>query len=103
MSCHLANPVAWQAKPKQGERSQDTDASGGSADASRLRDVVSRCNALGSERPRTIFSTRNLEQDLARLLRSGNVEQHRDILERPLAAAALAGVNSLWFKEPLNS
>ena len=30
-------------------------------------------------------------QDLARLLRSGNVEQHRDVLERPQAAAALAG------------
>ena len=30
-------------------------------------------------------------QDLSRLLRSGNVEQHRDVLERPQASAALAG------------
>ncbi len=52
---------------------------------------MARCNALGSERPRAAFGTRNLEQDLGRLLRSGNVEQHRDVLERPLASAALAG------------
>lgn len=73
-------------------RAQEGDAAARSADASRLRDVVSRCNALGTERLRAVFSTRNLEQDLGRLLRSGNVEQHRDVLERPLAAAALAGV-----------
>ena len=35
-------------------------------------------------------------QDLARLLRSGNVEQHRDVLERPQAAAALAGALA-WY------
>ena len=70
---------------------QENEAAAQSADAGRLRDVVARCNALGSERARTTFSTKNLEQDLARLLRSGNVEQHRDVLERPLASAALAG------------
>lgn len=70
---------------------QENDAAAQSADAGRLRDVVSHCNALGTERPRVVFSTKNLEQDLARLLRSGNVEQHRDVLERPLASAALAG------------
>jgi hypothetical protein len=70
---------------------QENDAAAQSADAGRLRDVVARCNALGSERPRVVFGTRNLEQDLGRLLRSGNVEQHRDVLERPLASAALAG------------
>ena len=61
------------------------------ADASRLRDVMSRCGALGSERPRASFKTSNLEQDLTRLLKSGNVEQHRDVLERTLASSALAG------------
>ena len=39
-------------------------------------------------------SLRSHVQDLARLLRSGNVEQHRDVLERPQAAAALAGVSA---------
>ncbi|KAK9908301.1 hypothetical protein WJX75_005715 [Coccomyxa subellipsoidea] len=71
---------------------KENDAAAQSADAGRLRDVVARCNALGSERPRVVFGTRNLEQDLGRLLRSGNVEQHRDVLERPLASAALAAV-----------
>lgn len=52
---------------------------------------MSRCGALGSERPRASFKTNNLEQDLTRLLKSGNVEQHRDVLERKLASSALAG------------
>lgn len=56
-----------------------------------MRDVMSRCGALGSERPRVAFKVNNLEQDLTRLLKSGNVEQHRDVLERSLASAALAG------------
>ena len=56
-----------------------------------MRDVMSRCGALGSERPRASFKTNNLEQDLTRLLKSGNVEQHRDVLERKLASSALAG------------
>lgn len=56
-----------------------------------MRDVMSRCGALGSERPRASFKVTNLEQDLTRLLKSGNVEQHRDVLERTLASAALSG------------
>lgn len=52
---------------------------------------MSRCGALGSHRPRATFKVNNLEQDLTRLLKSGNVEQHRDVLERPQASAALAG------------
>ena len=70
---------------------QEGDATASSADASRLRDVISRCNALASERAKSSFSTKNLEQDLVRLLRSGNAEQHRDVLDRPLASAALSG------------
>ena len=70
---------------------QEGDATASSADASRLRDVISRCNALPSERAKNNFSTKNLEQDLIRLLRSGSAEQHRDVLDRPLAAAALSG------------
>ena len=77
-------------------RTQEGDAASSSADASRLRDVISRCNALCSERAKSSFSTKNLEQDLIRLLRSGNAEQHRDALDRPLAAAALSGGGLLW-------
>lgn len=71
---------------------KEADAGSQAADASRMRDVMVRCGALGSPRPRAIFKTNNLEQDLTRLLKSGNVEQHRDVLERKLASAALAGV-----------
>ncbi len=60
-------------------------------DAKRLADVVSRCGALGSERPKAAFSTKALEGDLGRLLRGGCVEQYRPILERQQAAAAIAG------------
>ena len=70
---------------------QEGDAAAQTADASRLRDMMSRCGALGSERPRATFKTTNLEQDFTRLLKSGNIEQHRDVLERRLASAALAG------------
>ena len=52
---------------------------------------MANCNAMVSGRPSIIFSGKHLEQDLAKLLRSGSVEQHRDVLERPLAASALAG------------
>lgn len=74
---------------------QEVDAGSQAADASRMRDVMSRCGALGSERARATFKVNNLEQDLTRLLKSGNVEQHRDVLERKLAAAALAGPATL--------
>jgi len=74
-----------------GDILQEPDAGSQAADASRMRDVMSRCGALGSERPRASFRTNNLEQDLTRLLKSGNVEQHRDVLERKLASSALAG------------
>ena len=70
---------------------QEAEAGSQAADASRMRDVMSRCGALGSERARATFKVNNLEQDLTRLLKSGNVEQHRDVLERKLASAALAG------------
>lgn len=67
------------------------EAGADSCDAARLRDVVSRCNALPSEKSRASFSPKNLEQDLARLLKGGNIEQHRDVLDRTSAASALAG------------
>lgn len=67
------------------------EASGPPGDAARLRDVVANCNAMASARPSVIFSVKHLEQDLGKLLKSGSIEQHRDVLERPLAASALAG------------
>ena len=70
---------------------QEAEGAGASMEGTRLRDVVARCGALASARPRASFGTASLEQDLARLLRSGNPEQHRDVLDRPLAAGALAG------------
>ena len=57
--------------------------------------MISRCGALASERPKNTFSVKDLETDLGRLLKGGNIEQHRDVLERPLAASALAGDRSL--------
>ena len=70
---------------------QEPDGGALAAEAGRAREVAARCDALVSERAPATFSAKSLEQDLARLLRSGSVEQHRDILERPLASAALAG------------
>ena len=57
-------------------------------------DVMSRCGVLVSERSRRSFDARNLESDLARLLASGNVERHRDVLDQPAAAQALAALVS---------
>ncbi len=60
-------------------------------DARRVREVLRRCGALPAERERSAFDARSLEQDLARLLRGGSVEQHRAVLDLPLARPALAG------------
>ncbi|KAL0034692.1 hypothetical protein WJX77_003027 [Trebouxia sp. C0004] len=89
--CNLET-VLVQLGAKECVLPKEPDAGSQAADASRMRDVMSRCGALGSERPRASFKTNNLEQDLPRLLKSGNVEQHRDVLERKLASSALAGV-----------
>ena len=44
-----------------------------------------------SEQSKASFSTKNLEQDLPRLLKSGSLEHHRDVLDRSHASSALAG------------
>lgn len=41
------------------------------ADVKRIRDVLSRCGAMATERPRSLFSAKNLEQDVARLVKVG--------------------------------
>jgi DNA mismatch repair protein MSH2 len=88
----------------------------------RLRDLVGRCGALATERKPSDFDARDLEDDLARLLAkhtagaadlsaaggagagagagAAGVEQHRAILEKEGAAAALAAV--LRFSELLS-
>lgn len=63
-------------------------------DGRRIRELLSRCAALPSERPKALFATKSLDQDLRRLLRDSNLEQHRPVLDRPLASAATAAVIS---------
>ncbi len=46
---------------------------------------------MPSDRDRALFDTKGLEQDLGRLLRGDNVEQHRAVLDLPQARPALAG------------
>ena len=75
---------------------QESDTGAQAADAARLKEVIGRCGALASERPKNTFSAKDLETDLGRLLKGGNIEQHRDVLERPLAASALAGKTSVF-------
>ena len=70
---------------------QESEGSTNSGDIARIKDVIGRCNAMASEKAKQIFSVKNLEQDLPRLLKSGNLEQHRDVLDRPCASSALAG------------
>ena len=41
---------------------QEKDTATGGTDAARLRDVMSRCGALASERPKATFSDKNVEQ-----------------------------------------
>jgi DNA mismatch repair protein MSH2 len=82
-------------------------AAAAAAEARRLRDAVERAGALASWRPRALFSTRNLEADVARLTKqpqqqgggagaaaggAAAAERHRDLLDLPQASAALAGL-----------
>ncbi|WIA29725.1 hypothetical protein OEZ86_012205 [Tetradesmus obliquus] len=75
-----------------GKGGSGAGAAAAAAEGRRLRDALARVGVMGSEAGRSSFATKHLEQDLARLLESGSVEQHRDVLERPCAAAALAGL-----------
>ncbi|KAF8073199.1 MUS1 [Scenedesmus sp. PABB004] len=95
------------ATPATGGKASGAGAAAAAAEGRRLRDALARVGVMGSEVPRGSYATKNLEQDLGRLLQargrraaagrrrrgaSGSVEQHRDVLERPAAAAALAGL-----------
>ncbi|BBN08051.1 DNA mismatch repair protein MSH2 [Marchantia polymorpha subsp. ruderalis] len=66
--------------------------SGKSSDARKLRDMMERCNVLLTERKKSEFRVRDLEQDLSRLVK-GPVEQHRDLVAgQEGAASALAAL-----------
>jgi hypothetical protein len=73
---------------------QDSGQKAEATDHARIHDVLRRCSILALERERAAFDARTLEQDLARLLLGGNVEQHRPVLDLPLARSALAGAYS---------
>lgn len=66
----------------------------------RLRDVLSRCGALASEIKPSEFTTVDLNDDLKRLVKGGNVEHYRAVLERDGAAAAVKAL--LTFSEILS-
>ena len=53
--------------------------------------ALERAGALVTPLSKSSFNAKELEGDLARLLRSRSLELHRDVLDRPLAAQALAG------------
>ena len=70
---------------------QEGASSASAADYRRVRDVLARCEAMPTEKDKAAFGAKNLEQDLGRLLRDATIEQHRNVLDRPLAKSALAG------------
>lgn len=60
----------------------------------KLEDLMLRCNVLLTERKRSLFKAKDLEQDLSRLVR-GPVEQRKDITDCSIAArTALAALLS---------
>jgi hypothetical protein len=53
--------------------------------------VTARCEVLTTERKRSEFKARDVELDMARLVK-GSAEQHRGLADTENAAAALAAV-----------
>ncbi|KAL6763329.1 DNA mismatch repair protein [Haematococcus lacustris] len=58
----------------------------------RLAELIQRCGAMATLRPRALFNAKHLETDLAKLVKSGSVEHHADVLERQVARGALSAV-----------
>ncbi len=56
-----------------------------------MKDTAARCNATVSLRNAATFSTKSLEQDVSRLLKTGDVKNHREVLDKAAASSALAG------------
>ncbi len=73
------------------------------AELRRLLDLLERCGMLTTPRPKATFTAKGLETDLPKLLRGGEnnasvLEQHRDVLDCPLAAQALGGMCKGWLR-----
>ena len=47
----------------------DAAGAGGGSETRHLRDVLLRCSALASERPKAFFSAKHLEADLVKLVK----------------------------------
>ncbi|KAH9570808.1 hypothetical protein CY35_02G060500 [Sphagnum magellanicum] len=63
-----------------------------SPDARKLRDVMARCNVLVTEKKKTNFRSRDVEEDLGRLVK-GPMKHHKDLVASSEgAAAALAAL-----------
>ncbi|CAM6067852.1 unnamed protein product [Sphagnum tenellum] len=63
-----------------------------SPDARKLRDVMTRCNVLVTEKKKTNFRSRDVEEDLGRLVK-GPMKHHKDLVASSEgAAAALAAL-----------
>lgn len=69
------------------------------SDWQRLKDVLSRCNVMSTVRPKSFFSVKHIDSDLSKLLKTGSVEQYRDVLERKSACQSVAAI--LGFSELL--
>ena len=85
--------VVPEATASASSSSSSSTAAAGS-EYKKLVDVMTRCGVLVSERPKKSFDTKNLESDLTRLLASGNIERHRDVLDLREASRALAAILS---------
>eukprot|EP00976_Prorocentrum_cordatum_P026676 542399-Prorocentrum_minimum.AAC.1 len=56
------------------------------------RDVLDRCGALAQETKASEFNPKDLSDHLKRLVKGGNVEHYREVLEREGAAGAVAAL-----------
>ncbi|XP_002982304.2 DNA mismatch repair protein MSH2 [Selaginella moellendorffii] len=64
-----------------------------SVDGRRLRDVLARCNVRLTEKKKAEFKSRDIEQDLSRLIKSTSVEELRELVVKyEVASAALAAL-----------
>lgn len=85
---------AAAAAPPSSSTPKSASAAAALAAFRRASAALERAGALVTPLSRSSFSTKELEADLSRLLRSRSLELHRDVLDRPLAAQALAGALS---------
>ena len=63
-------------------------------DLEKLQRVLEACDVMVTRRPRGQFTAKDVADAASPLLVSGGMQHHEDVLERPLAGAALAAVIS---------